>query len=358
MSTRDDFPFRVKEALAKRAAYHCCYLGCGAVTIGPSDESDTATSSTGVACHITAAAPGKGAKRYDAAMTKEQRSDISNGLWACQLHSKLIDTDECRFTTEMLLRWREIGEGIARIMQARGLGYNEAMKLYDFSKLINASLEIKSESHENEIIADAIYNCGIVHAWGERAALETRDYFIELIKNAFKHGGASSAKFTIYENRITLEDDGEPFDSKALASKANKTGGIVTLRELLKNHDGRIIVASNREKDVNVNTVAFLSDPRMVLDITPCTYEFQATKVLGGSILDLATMGLCNEIYILIDGIITYSDIGLLRHAITALSEAPRPIIFITTESSALVQETLAESFPTASVINLPRLRK
>lgn len=64
----------------------------------------------GQAAHITAAAPGPGAKRYDATLTKEERGATSNGIWLCQLCAKLIDTDEARFTVELLRKWKQDAE--------------------------------------------------------------------------------------------------------------------------------------------------------------------------------------------------------------------------------------------------------
>jgi hypothetical protein len=82
--------------------------------VGPSDEHAEAVSNVGVACHITAAAPGRGARRYDETLTKAQRSSIENGIWMCQTHAKLIDTDDVRFSSDSLLQMKRIAEGRAR----------------------------------------------------------------------------------------------------------------------------------------------------------------------------------------------------------------------------------------------------
>lgn len=64
----------------------------------------------GQAAHITAAAPGPGAKRYDPTLTKEERRAANNGIWLCQLCAKLIDTDEARFTVYLLREWKQDAE--------------------------------------------------------------------------------------------------------------------------------------------------------------------------------------------------------------------------------------------------------
>ena len=106
-TNRDDFNAKTIETLAKRVTYICSNPDCGKITVGPNSDKNKSTN-VGVAAHIKAAAP-KG-KRYDPTMTSAERSDISNGIWLCQSCSKLIDTDENKYTVELLKSWKEIAE--------------------------------------------------------------------------------------------------------------------------------------------------------------------------------------------------------------------------------------------------------
>lgn len=92
---RDDFPERTKRALALRSNYRCAFPNCGKPTSGPSDESPEHFVNIGVAAHIQAAAPG--GPRYDAEQTSLDRLNITNGIWLCQTHSRLIDEDSCAY---------------------------------------------------------------------------------------------------------------------------------------------------------------------------------------------------------------------------------------------------------------------
>ena len=99
MSNRDDFSQETKSIVAARASWQCSYPGCPTgVLVGPSDESSTAVSRFGIVAHICAAAPGPGARRYDPAMTPEQRRDPDNGIYLCASHATMIDRDEVSFT--------------------------------------------------------------------------------------------------------------------------------------------------------------------------------------------------------------------------------------------------------------------
>jgi hypothetical protein len=107
---RDDFSRSTIIKIAKRVAYLCSNPDCMSPTIGPS-QSDDGTINVGVAAHITAAAP-RG-PRYDPSLTREQRRHQSNGIWLCQTHGKLVDSDDAHFTVEKLLSWKRMAESRA-----------------------------------------------------------------------------------------------------------------------------------------------------------------------------------------------------------------------------------------------------
>ena len=108
---RDNFNKSVKENLAKRVAYLCSNPECSCLTIGPKNGKECAVN-IGVACHITAAS-GEG-PRYDENISAMKRKSYENGIWLCQNCSKIIDSDEEKYTTQLLLDWKIIAEEKAR----------------------------------------------------------------------------------------------------------------------------------------------------------------------------------------------------------------------------------------------------
>ncbi len=107
---RDDFIEPTKDTLAHRVGFRCSNPNCQKATSGPQID-PTKSINIGVAAHIKAASPG--GKRYDANQTSEQRKSVDNGIWLCQSCSKLIDSDETRYTVDLLHTWKSKAEAIA-----------------------------------------------------------------------------------------------------------------------------------------------------------------------------------------------------------------------------------------------------
>ena len=107
MTARDDFLAATIRTLASRAGHRCSNPQCLRPTSGPGLNENKSVN-VGEAAHITAAA--RGGKRYDDSLTPEARRAPSNGIWLCELCAKLIDTDEQRFTVEVLRKWKKDAE--------------------------------------------------------------------------------------------------------------------------------------------------------------------------------------------------------------------------------------------------------
>ena len=58
----------------------------------------------GMACHITAAAPG--GPRYDPSLTMAQRRSVANGIWMCRGDGTLIDEDKDAYPVSTLELWK------------------------------------------------------------------------------------------------------------------------------------------------------------------------------------------------------------------------------------------------------------
>lgn len=126
---RDEFSRPVIDRLAKRVGMKCSCPDCRMPTSGP--DGDDGVTNVGVAAHISAASPG--GARYDETLTPEMRSDISNGIWLCQTHAKLIDDDELTYTSAVLHDWKETAEHMAAL-EARGFAVRRAVPFPSLEK--------------------------------------------------------------------------------------------------------------------------------------------------------------------------------------------------------------------------------
>ena len=124
-SNRDDFSKDTITRSARRVGYRCSCPECRVPTDGPSGEGPGRVSSIGEASHICAASPG--GPRYDSSMTPEERKDISNCIWLCKTHAKLIDTDVAKYTVELLRKWKADAEALASSELGKRTGHNNPL---------------------------------------------------------------------------------------------------------------------------------------------------------------------------------------------------------------------------------------
>jgi tetratricopeptide (TPR) repeat protein len=105
--SRDDFKLPIVRRLANRAGHRCSRPDCNRDTSGPASTAEDAIN-IGVAAHITAASAG--GPRFDPNLSSAQRSAIYNGIWLCQSCAKLIDSDDLRFSKQVLVGWKASAE--------------------------------------------------------------------------------------------------------------------------------------------------------------------------------------------------------------------------------------------------------
>jgi hypothetical protein len=107
---RDEFDDKTKDMLARRVGNRCSNPNCRKLTSGPQTDSEKAVN-IGVAAHITAAS--QGGPRYDARLPSGERKSIENGIWLCQNCAKMVDNDEQKYTSDLLIEWKKSSERAA-----------------------------------------------------------------------------------------------------------------------------------------------------------------------------------------------------------------------------------------------------
>lgn len=217
---RDEFSEDVKRKLAGRAGHLCSNPNCKQPTSGPS-EATKAVTNVGVAAHITAAS--KGGPRYNSSLTQEQRSDIENGIWLCQICGKAVDDDPITYTEEILRDWKIKAEESARnaiekgpqpqqipldirVLVHKGYFLNNPIQ-YFFVKIINAMRYIEVE---------------VTHLWYEKDSV-TVDFLTASLPNRLRPSetceipipaAAIPEHDDIYQNFRVMISTGEVFTSQ------------------------------------------------------------------------------------------------------------------------------------------------
>ena len=110
VTRRIEFADTTKKKLAERAGNRCCYRTCLKDTRGPIKGEDGEDSSAGiaVAAHIYPASA-NGPRKQDGVSAEDIRH-ISNGIWLCQNHGKLVDVAAAEYPAETLLQMKAVRE--------------------------------------------------------------------------------------------------------------------------------------------------------------------------------------------------------------------------------------------------------
>lgn len=347
---RDDFSPNTKETIAQQAGYLCSFPGCGNITIGPNDSNSSKTSSTGMACHISAASSGKNAKRYDANLTSTQRSHAENGIWMCYKHGKIVDNDETRYTAGILMHWKGLAREVFHYMHEQGVEYSEALRYLQNRPLAKNVFIVDSLGDENSIIGDALIDSCIHISWGNKLMDILREFLIEITRNAFIHGKASSVKFDFEGNRLILYDNGNNYNINSLLNEENGHGGKLTFEYLNKNYGKNLVVTSIRENDLNKTTISLIKRPKEIFNLTSCAIEITRQEFKYG-VNAYKIDDACNELFIVLPKYLTPSD--LPRTCGNALDKEERSVIFVGERLSELSVHLIKEKYPDSKIINI-----
>ena len=352
MSRPADFSPATKEALAKRAGYVCSFPGCGATTVGPSAESDASTNNTGMACHIAAASTGGSARRVLAGATPKQLSDISNGIWMCYRHGKLIDADENAFSIAMLNTWRDLAVLKAKLRHELGREVIlDPARMEDF-RLPEDEISIPALGAENQVIGDALRWSCLSDIWGADVADAVRDACIEVVRNAFTHGAAKSAKLLISASVVTIEDDGAPFNSSELRTSSSGGGG-ASLKIIWEQFRSRVIFACKHVSQKNQSTFTFIRKVEDLSQFSPCTVTLTFDEVHRGR-TSAHVVEDCDVTYVVLPPYFALSDVLKLPQLLaTAFPRRPgKDVVLVTTSLSAGAIQLIRQYVPHFEIVN------
>ena len=349
---RHNFSPDTKEVLAQRSGYMCSFPGCGRATVGPNLACTDQSASVGMACHIYCATPGLKAKRLHPNPSDESLSDISNGIWMCYTHGKLIDTDDRRFTADHLKAWRSTNEAVAALMRDSGIDYSTAYKTARSGKLIESKVELPAEIAVNIQVGDAIHDSCLPYVWGQDLAESVRDYVIEHVRNSYRHGDATKSNLIISAQELIVVDDGRPFHPRSLQRHPNGRGGALAFKHLLKTYGERICLLSISEAGENTLTISLPSSSDAIKSLTPCVVPI-VMKVLHEGNIFYTLKESCQEVVFILPNYFALSDIALLSDKHPQIANETRHVVFVLSQTSAHVRGILRKQFPAAQLLTI-----
>ena len=348
--TRDNFSTPVKTALAKRAGYRCSYPGCHATTVGPSDEGDMAVANTGTAAHISSASGGKGSRRYDANLTREQRTSIENGIWCCRDHGTLIDADEVTYSTEMLCGWRAIAERKAQLRQAHGdIQFTGHRDLVDVG-LAAEKLSL-SQGFSNSSVGTVVLFCCVSEIWGKPVADAVRDFLIEYARNAFEHASATTVSVEFAAKGIVVRDDGQHFDVHTLAQPTFGRGGGMAYRALLSTLRISAISTCRSNSSENVLHLPLVGNANDLVVHNPCALAITHEQLRLNTV-DFSSIVDCDRAYVVAPDFMTYSDGPWCERMLEAAMKFHSNVTLVIPHASAPVLDHYRKRFPNTEVLS------
>jgi hypothetical protein len=306
-----------------------------------------ARSRVGVACHITAAAAGPGAKRYDPTLTPKERSSIGNGIWMCTLHARLIDTDETQYSTSLLKQWKAAAEENAALELENTESGTRNLSIRPFTHVT----ELAALGNENQIIGDALKAAGLTQAWGLPVAPLARDLCVEVARNAFQHGGASRFRVETAGHALRLSDNGNAFDILSLLDHPNRRGAGLVIDLLLNKHSDTVLLTSQRTQDQNEYVLGKLETANDIPALTPCAVQLDF-ETIRRPLLDVTMFDACTILYVIMPEYSSASDAYMLAEHIKE-SRPARSVVFVLRDASDAMRYGIQDALPEAKILCL-----
>lgn len=248
-----------------------------------------------------------------------------------------------------------MAEGRARLELELGVQRDpveEVVALLLGGDLVEHSITLDGVGRENELIGNAFDDCCLSSLWGRDIAQSVRDFAIELVRNAFVHGGATECGLEFEGRRLKLSDNGNAFDVLSLCEMASASGGAAALSYLLRVYGSQIIVESTRREDVNETLLSVPLTSDDVLKATPCAFKWARTDFqLNG--IDLQIMSGCRTVYVILPNYFSISDVTLVVWNLQ-LKTGHKDVVFVAHDVSKHVQTLLLESFTGSRFVEVP----
>jgi hypothetical protein len=310
-----------------------------------------------MACHIYAAAAGPAARRRNPQLSFDELRSIENGIWMCYTHGKIIDTDECTYTPQMLKHWRSIAEKKAHIRQKTGAEVDLAKTQNPDVFLLDLNRELAATANLNKDISEVYFATCICDIWGVDLGNLIREFTIELARNAFVHGKASTFVVSVESNKITLRDNGAAFSLSNLLLHSEKRGGAAAAKQLTEYFSNELICSYLRQGDENVTILARIHEPGEICALTPCSLELtfdSHDREYNAAITFCEAHQECGVVYLIPKDGISHSDVVTIANRFAGRPDIVQKIVLVCSDVSRPLEDFVRQIAPNISLMQLP----
>lgn len=296
-----------------------------------------------MACHIFAASDGPSARRV-ATDNSIDLTDISNGVWMCYTHGKMIDGDECRYKPETLANWRRIAELRAKIAHETGSNPT-SLQIYDVeTRLSPDTLLVSSLDQVASAVCEFYQTIGAVDIWGRSTALEMGTFCTEFVSNAFSYGDATTCTLSSINNSVAITLDGKSFSPSDLSASTNRRGGARSYLDLQTKHPNCLV--SYEVGTLNTLRITVANSNNDVHEFTRCFVDVQPTGDADLLLSRLDSFESCSTIYITSESGFVHSHIHYYDSFVKAALAKGKRVIMVVGNTSPGALEYFAEILP------------
>ncbi len=191
MADRDNFSRKDVQTLAVRVGLRCSDPTCRRVTNAAHSAPDKILT-IGDAAHIHGARPG--APRYDPNQTPAQRRHISNGIWLCVMHARIVDREDSQHSPSLLRRWKDDAEKEWRsiLTERLELAQGGAIWLGSWSWVLSFSCPIAAALTASWVVASFFAGAAVVCSTVS-VSLRLRERALARHLSLLAHGTGSAA---------------------------------------------------------------------------------------------------------------------------------------------------------------------
>ncbi len=236
-------------------------------------------------------------------------------------------------------------------MQEFGWSRNLDPKLFSSLRMPECEARVAGLENVNAVVCAPIHDSCIHILWGQEQGDAVRDLAIEIVRNAFEHGGASGVRLEITPRSIRITDDGACFDPTSLRKASTTSGGAMAVERLFSALQSSLFFRHCRENGENCSEIALVRSRADIEALTSCVVDVDA-DVLRNREMRIEVMESCSTVYLMFPHVLALSDVLRVPQLLAASLPEGKEYVVVGRAFSDQALKVFAERVPDLRVIN------